>query len=421
MFRDFLGLEIDISADDSVSDYVIEVSGGKKLILKDHFFSCHTDYLKEEYIPREISYLHVPLFSDEDLIVLFGENKLEVSENEMICGADIFASSFFMLTRWEEHVINEKDAHYRFPAQKSLACKKNFLLRPVVNEYVEFLWNMLVYLGCGQKRKERQYKLLPTHDVDILYRWKNPYSLIRAVGKELLINRKIKSAVCLIKNYISVKKGKEKDPMDTFDFLMDCAENSSSKACFFFLSCGNTAYERNYNILSSKIGRVMHRIHERGHGMGLHPSYNSFNNRNMLLYEKQILERVTLKKIVCSRQHYLRFDIPQTWRQLDEIGMEIDSTMIYSDVPGFRCGVCYEFPVFDIEERKPLNLIEYPLIWMDRQVLGKGDEQIIEELTLLKNRVKKYNGRFVFLWHNSNINTDEWSGKKEVLGKYLYD
>jgi hypothetical protein len=424
MLREFLGLDCDIVSDNDISDYVIEVSPDTKLIIKDSFFSgfpAESSYLRKESIPQDVTYLRTDFFPDEDLVVMYGKNKLEIGEREIVCHADIFASSFFMLTRWEEYVSEIRDSHDRFPGEESLAYKKGFLLRPVVNEYTEFLWNMLQYLGCKQERKIRKYQLFPTHDVNVLHRWKNSYSLLRTVGKELLKKRKTKSAIRHVKNYLSIKRGTKKDPMDTFDYFMDCAERSSSKAYFFFISGGNTSYERNYSIQSSRMGRIMHNIHARGHGLGLHPSYNSYTSRNMLLYEKQILERMTLNKIVYSRQHFLRFELPFTWRKLDEIGIEVDSTMVYSSASGFRCGVCYEFPVFDVVLRKQLNLFEYPLLWTDSQVVGKTKEEITEELRILKTQVKKYNGSFIFLWHNSNVNIEDWENKKEILEKYLYE
>lgn len=421
IFREFLGLNVDIVPDKDISDYIIELSPEKKLTVKDSFFSRCSSYLNKDHLPRHITRLHTDFFPDEDIIVIYGKNDLIITDNEVVCHADIFASSFFMLTRWEEYVIAVRDSHGRFPAEESLAFKEGFLSRPVVNEYTEFLWNILLYLGCRQERKEHVFRLFPTHDVNILHRWPNSYSLIRAVGREVVKRKKTKAALRHIKNYLSVRRGREKDPMDTFDYFMDCAERSAAKAYFFFISGGNTSHEKNYNIQSTRMGRILHNIHERGHGLGLHPSYNSYTNRNMLLYEKQILERTILNKVVYSRQHFLRFEMPLTWRKLDEIGVEIDSTMIYSSTPGFRCGICYGFPVFDVEHRKLLNLFEYPLIWMDRHISGKTREEIIEELSLLKSQVKRYNGSFVFLWHNSHVNIDEWADKKEVLEKYLYE
>jgi len=89
------------------------------------------------------------------------------------CGIDIFASSFFMLSRWEELVNPVRDVHERFPAEASLAFRCDFLHRAVVNEYVELLWNMLIHLGVQQERKARNFSLVLTHDVDDKnYRWR---------------------------------------------------------------------------------------------------------------------------------------------------------------------------------------------------------------------------------------------------------
>ncbi len=77
---------------------------------------------------------------EKDIPIIYGTDKLEITEqnqNIITCGIDIFASSFFMLTRWEEYVNKNRDRHNRFPAIESLAFKNDFLSRPVVNEYVE--------------------------------------------------------------------------------------------------------------------------------------------------------------------------------------------------------------------------------------------------------------------------------------------
>ncbi|MCS7165160.1 MAG: hypothetical protein RMJ51_02630 [Candidatus Calescibacterium sp.] len=50
-------------------------------------------------------------------------------------GIDLFASCFFMLSRWEEYVINKKDIHHRFSGLSSLAYRKGFLEKPIVNQF----------------------------------------------------------------------------------------------------------------------------------------------------------------------------------------------------------------------------------------------------------------------------------------------
>ena len=107
----------------------------------------------------------------------------------------------------------------------------------------------------------------------------------------------------------------------------------------------------------------------------------------------------------------MRFDIPKTWQIWEDNGMEWGSSMNYSGKDGFRCGICYPFSVFNILTQKKLSLKERPLIVMDvNQLLQKNmcPEKMKKNIEKLNNTVKKYQGEFVFLWHNSSFNTDKW-------------
>ena len=81
-----------------------------------------------------------------------------------------------------------------------------------------------------------------------------------------------------------------------------------------------------------------------------------------------------------GRQHYLRFAVPETWRHYASAGLSYDATLAHADQPGFRCGTCYDFPVYDLEQRCPLPLRERPLTVMeltllDGEYLGLAAEQ----------------------------------------------
>ena len=92
--------------------------------------------------------------------------------------------------------------------------------------------------------------------------------------------------------------------------------------------------------------------------------------------------------------------------------MVFDSTLGYADRPGFRCGICYEFNVFNILTREKLNLKEKPLIVMecslfeDRYLNLSYDDSYNKVISLM-NTVKKYNGEFVLLWHNDRLANNE--------------
>ena len=44
---------------------------------------------------------------------------------------DIFAASFYLITRYEEYLPHVQDVHERFPADESIAFKNGFLEQPV--------------------------------------------------------------------------------------------------------------------------------------------------------------------------------------------------------------------------------------------------------------------------------------------------
>jgi len=115
--------------------------------------------------------------------------------------------------------------------------------------------------------------------------------------------------------------------------------------------------------------------------------------------------------VTTGRQHFLRFATPETWRIWENNDMEWDSTLAYADRAGFRCGVCYDFPVYDFIERKELKLREKPLIMMEvslKQYENLSADQAIKRIDTLRSTVEKYNGSFVYLWHNSSYEKDGW-------------
>lgn len=109
-----------------------------------------------------------------------------------------------------------------------------------------------------------------------------------------------------------------------------------------------------------------------------------------------------------GRQHYLRWNVPATWRNYAEAELDYDTTLSYADHAGFRCGTCHPFPVFDVEQNKALDLVEYPLIVMECSVLGERymnlqHDEALEYILKLKRSCRKYNGCFGLLWHNSSF------------------
>jgi hypothetical protein len=96
----------------------------------------------------------------------------------------------------------------------------------------------------------------------------------------------------------------------------------------------------------------------------------------------------------------------------------MDSTLGYPEAEGFRCGMCCDYPVFDLENNTMLALREQPLVVMDVTLAlyrQYTPEQAAERIHALQQTVQQHRGDFTLLWHNSSWNTPFWEPWKPVF------
>jgi hypothetical protein len=330
-------------------------------------------------------------------------------------GFDLFGSCFFMLTRYEECVVHVRDQHDRFPAHASIAYQEGFLLRPIVNEYLEVLWAVMKRLWPFLARPERHYRVVPTHDVDWpAIGYKTPWSLVlRGAAGDLIKRRDARLAMARLR--AKVRGDFASDPANTFDWLMTLSEQRNLRSEFYFIA-DHTAGIRDgvYSLEQPFIQALMRQVHQRGHVVGLHPSYESYRAPEQIAREFSRLRAVAESQDCVpsrwgGRQHYLRWENPTTWQAWDDAGLDYDSTVGFADQVGFRSGACYEYPAFNLHTRQQLRLTERPLIVMDCTLfdyMGLSVDEATELLSLVAQRCRMYEGEFVLLWHNSYLLTE---------------
>ena len=203
---------------------------------------------------------------------------------------------------------------------------------------------------------------------------------------------------------------------------MDVSEKSNLKSYFFFMGTKKDKLSIGYSLSDNFIKKIINRIYERGHIIGFHPGYYTFNNNEKWRKEYGYLAANIGQKVYCGRQHFLRFEIPGTWQIWEDNAMLWDSSLTFSNKAGFRCGTCYEYSVFNILTRKKLSLKEKPLIVMEAS-FNRNDRKdfllMTKKILELKNKVKKYNGELVLLWHNSSFNTLDWQFAKSIYEEVI--
>jgi hypothetical protein len=197
------------------------------------------------------------------------------------------------------------------------------------------------------------------------------------------------------------------------------------KSHFYFMASDNKLLPREYRYsLKSKLFREkINEIKIRDHLIGFHPGYYTYNDENRWSYEKELLEEAVNDNIVEGRQHYLRMDITKTLNIWNKHQMIIDSTLGYADIEGFRCGTGDIFYLFDIINRRQMNIMEQPLIVMDGTLFDYQQYSLDKATEILNYFIligKKYNSRITLLFHNNTIDT-KWNGSSSLLFKSIID
>ncbi len=424
LLTEFLGPEYELKYH-SQPHYIIQVSNGM-ITMDDAFFANYdqaASYLKKEEIPQQICFLDVSQWNVRQLPVLFGNSTMQISDHQIQLGADLFAAIFFMLSRWEENANPARDEHHRFPGNESLAYKQDFLDRPVVNEYADLLWRMLQQMGYTGQRKSRQFKIVPTHDIDDLVFWteSNKKRRFLNLAGDLVKRGQPKMAMHRWKSHAETQQDIKNDPYNTYDHLMDLAENKGVSAHFYFMAGGETAYDRPYDLGSNLFKETINNIKARGHTLGFHASYDTYQTPDLFKDEKKRLEQAIEMEITEGRQHYLRFENPLTAQIWEGANLQTDSTLYYSGYPGFRCGSCYAYPLFDVLQRKQLDVIEQPLLAMDCCFEGIQAEQAARQISEIKLHTKKHEGDFTFLVHNASYVWMNAYPSFKTIEKAFYD
>lgn len=348
------------------------------------------------------------------------EQLITPTEQGMHVGYDIMGLTYWMLSRQEEVGRTDLDVHGRFPATSSHAMKHGYLERPVVDEWLQILGQVIQRTWPEIQLRHHSFSLKVSHDVDIpsQYGFGSVKSVLRAMVVDVLKRGDIKAA--LMAPWVRLNSEAElhhADPANTFDWIMDLSERHGLKSAFYFI-CGHTdPHDADYNTDHPAIRHLMRTIHRRGHEIGLHPSYGTYQRSDLLKQEADRLRNVVAAEGIIQsdwggRMHYLRWEQPATMRAWANAGMAYDSTLSYADRPGFRCGTCFEYPAFDPVAQEVLPLRIRPLIAMECSVidksylgLGTGDVALAKFMQLRKT-CEAVAGCFTLLWHNSSLMDD---------------
>ena len=327
---------------------------------------------------------------------------------------DIFAASFFLVTRYEEYLEFQPDEYGRFKASSSVAFKNDFLEIPVVDLWARELSKILLTRFPTLTFKRNEYRAMLTIDPDQPFAYPGK-SLLNSIGE---LFRDIKNKTGTAGERSRNVPRSDKDPGEVFDYIIDCIEKNKSDLRFFFPVGDHSKYDKNPSWENDEYRNLIERISLK-YEIGLHPSFNAAFNYSTICTELTRLKTIAAKDVIASRFHYIRLKFPESYRDIFKAGISEDYSMGYPDEPGFRAGIARSFYFYDLLMDQVTNLRILPFQVMDETLYKykNPDPERSKELILkLINETRKAGGQFISIWHNTSlIEIDEMAGRREVF------
>jgi len=330
---------------------------------------------------------------------------------------DIFAASFYLLSRYEEYLPHVKDDYGRFTAKESLAFKNKFLKQPVVDIWAYKFREVLKLNFPNYNFVSRTYKIKPVIDVPMAYYFSHK-GLMRTIGGTLndIYRLKLKQ---LYQRYLVLFRFKN-DPYNTFKWIINKQKQTKHKFVIFFLIGDFSTYDKNVNINNKVFASLIKSVADYCR-VGLKSSYFALEDFETLKSEKLKMESIINTSLEVTRNSFSKLNLPQSYRNLIDLEIKEDYTMGYVNEIGFRAGTCTPFLFYDIDYEIQTPLMIQTYHFMDYALLNITsflDKK--ETLNKLIKEIKQVGGTFTPLFHNYTFSDDtRWEGYKELFSIIL--
>ncbi|MFN9950184.1 MAG: DUF7033 domain-containing protein [Bacteroidota bacterium] len=358
----------------------------------------------------DIRSIHIQMDTWEDLPVFFsGTGDIPF---------DWFAASFYLISRYEEYLPFQQDAYGRYPASESLAYRKGFLDKPLIQHWTACIRKRFNLHSLGNLPAAPVIQT--TYDVDELFQYLHlPAS--RQLKKAL--RQFLRGEFSLLKTQWRVLTARQKDPYDVWEWLWHSLLSSQQRPIFFFSGADKVSgNDRQLSVLHPAAKNILGACMKGGE-IGWHPSWASGDQPEILQEEYARLQDVTGQSLRHSRFHYLRFRLPVSYRRLMELGVQHEYSMGYGTDQGFRASYADPFPWFDVERNEATALILHPFSYMDSTSLfqqGWEPSTAADYLQQLQEQQKGMVSSLQFVFHPHCLTQQAWREVHDTLLKLQY-
>ncbi len=387
------------------------------VIIPSGFFKMDV-YGTEESMPT------LPLKTWRGIPLLFGEPREEWSTDgsQLIIHADLLASTYFLISRYEEmYRRSERDSYGRFPGKSSLPYRAGFLHRPIIDEYGEALRQILLETGIAERhnlrleeRPQTFSRVNLTHDLSRPYNYRGWRSFLRAWLKQKktpLEAARLSFSADVEDDYFTFPKFLKWD-RNTCDSL---GRDRSDIFLFIRIPSRHPLDKPYYSLHSLYLRRILSIAAKHKVLLALQCSYAAGHQSELISKERHQFEKAFRQRPRGLRHNKLTSCEPEDLLQAYVSGFRNDYSMGYADVVGFRLGTCRPVKFINPNTRLLTELILHPLVLRDltlsdqRYMALEQDEAERIAHDLIRTTAR-YNGELTLLWHNDLLSqkTHPW-------------
>lgn len=332
-------------------------------------------------------------------------------------GFDILSAAFYLASGYTYYQTEARDEHGRYDEQALFPVKEGLHRHPWVHHYADHLARCLeAATGYRPQLPAADYHL--TWDIDRPWAYRHQGFLRQLRGS--IGDVRHYSLTTMLERWQTLA-GFKLDPFYTYALIRQYSQPAKT-TCFFLIN-GQTRHDSLYTAQNEAYQKLMVDLREEGFSLGHHPSYQTMLKPALLQQEKAQLEAILQQRVTRSRQHYLRYQFPETFQGLVEAGIEQDASLCPVTTTGFLMGMARPFWWFDLTANQRQSLILQPTMAMDRslqQYQRLTPEAAIDQLRQLHERSQGAGGVFTLLLHNETLsNRHEWAGWQEPLLSWL--
>ncbi len=308
---------------------------------------------------------------------------------------DHLATVFYMVNALQEQDAHatDKDGIGRFRYDRSYQHRYGSILDNLVQMHLDAF--------CGSvgrhdlQNRNRKTRVFLSHDIDSMH------GSFLQDGLWALKHGRPDVLVRLVFNELVRRPG-----WRNFDRIHRLHDAHDLRSTFFWLATrkrgSNGLRNADYDVagLTKQIRRLP--------SNGLHKSCADLSFR-------EELDRLPFATVL-NRFHYLRFDLPGSWKLLEDAGMELDASLGFPEQVGFRNNYGLPFRPYDMAGRKPFGFVEVPLHAMDgtlHRYMGLSQRESVNRTIDLLDRHRK-NAVISVLWHNTYFTPYKYKGFLDV-------